>query len=60
MEGHVVRIEKIKYLYTKTLAGKYQRIKPLEIVDVEHRTIFEGVCVCVCVCARVCTWSAVL
>lgn len=57
MEGHVVRIEKIKYLYTKTLTGKHQRIKPLKIADVEHGTIFEGVCVSVCVCARVCTWS---
>jgi hypothetical protein len=51
MEGHV-RIEKIKYFYIITLAGKYQRVKPLDIVDVEHRTIFKGVCVCVCACAR--------
>jgi hypothetical protein len=56
MEGRVVCIEKIKHLYTIALAGKYQRMKPLAIVDVEHRTIFQGVrvrvCVCVCVCAR--------
>jgi hypothetical protein len=43
MEGHVVGIEKIKYFYTISLAGKYQRVKPLEIVDVEHRTILAGV-----------------
>ena len=52
LEGHVVRIEKIKYFYTLTLAGKYQRVMPLEIVNVELRTIFEGVCLCVCVRAR--------
>jgi len=53
MEGHVVHTEKIKYFYTIILAVKYHRVKPLEIIDVEHRTIFEGVCVCVCVCVCV-------
>ena len=53
MEGHVARIEKIKYFYTVTLAGKYQRVKSLDIVDVEHRTLFESVCVCACVCVCV-------
>ena len=51
MEGHI-RIEEIKYFYTTTLAGNYKRVKPLETVDVEHRTVFKDVCVCVCVCAR--------
>jgi len=48
MEGHVARIEKIKYFYTVTSAGKYQILTPLEIVDVEHRIVFEGVFVCAC------------
>ena len=54
MAGHVVRIEKIKYVYKITLAGKPQRMEPLESVDVEDRTIFEGIFIeTACVYVRV-------
>jgi hypothetical protein len=52
LEGHVVRIAKTKYFYTIILAGKYQRVKPLDIVDVEHRTTLKGVCVRARACVR--------
>jgi hypothetical protein len=54
LAGRVVRIEKIKYVYKITLAGKPQRMKPLQRVDVEARTIFEGIFIeTACVYVRV-------